>query len=349
MQQPTPAGEPSPPARRGRRGGLLVALCSFLYLLVSVHLWFMLREGDAWWPATLLQFSPRWVAALPLAVLVPAALWLRRRALLMLLPAAVVVVGPFMDFCVPWDHLAGDEPHGMAVRVMTCNMHYAQHLDPLRLDDLVAGSHPDIVTLQEWPEDSSSALMTGKDWHVQRTPRLFLASRFPIRSFIELGVHSDSPKGNIGRFELETPAGVVALFSVHLISPRHGLYEVVHDKEEGPEDIQVNSDRRLEQSEFLASEAAAIKGPRLLAGDFNTPPSGVIYRLWEPYTDAFSAAGWGWGYTFYGGRTMVRIDHIFASKGWRCTRCWVGPYIGSLHRPVLADLIWTGDNAAGRP
>jgi hypothetical protein len=184
--------------------------------------------------------------------------------------------------------------------------------------------------------------MSGKDWHVQRTQRLFVASRFPIRGFTLLGNHSDKPKGNVGRFELETPAGVVTLFSVHLASPRGGIYEVVHDKEEGPEDIQENSDLRRRQSEFLAREAARTPGPLLLAGDFNTPPGGTLYALWEPYTDAFAAAGWGWGYTFYGGRTMVRIDHVFAGTGWRCTRSWVGPNIGSPHRTVLADIVWTG-------
>jgi vancomycin resistance protein VanJ len=138
----------------------------------------------------------------------------------------------------------------------------------------------------------------------------------------------------------------VTFISVHLASPRHGIYEVIHDRARGPADIQASSDRRWEQSEFLAHEAAEVSGPKLLAGDFNTPPESAIYRgLWEPYTDAFTAAGWGWGYTFYGGRTTVRIDHIFAGRGWHCVHCWVGPDIGSPHRPVLADLVWTGDNA----
>jgi vancomycin resistance protein VanJ len=42
----------------------------------------------------------------------------------------------------------------------------------------------------------------------------------------------------------------------------------------------------------------------------------------------------------------VRIDHILAGPGWYCARCWVGPDVGSPHRPVLADLIatWKGEN-----
>jgi endonuclease/exonuclease/phosphatase (EEP) superfamily protein YafD len=80
----------------------------------------------------------------------------------------------------------------------------------------------------------------------------------------------------------------------------------------------------------------------LLAGDFNTPPESALFsQLWGGYTDAFSTAGWGWGYTFRSWKTTVRIDHILAGPGWSCERCWVGPYVGSPHRPVLADLTYS--------
>ena len=111
-----------------------------------------------------------------------------------------------------------------------------------------------------------------------------------------------------------------------------------------PDDLEANNELRWKQSEYLgAGEAAAVAGPVLLAGDFNTPPESAIFRrLWTPYTDAFGAAGWGWGYTFIGGRTRVRIDHILAGPGWYCERCWVGPDVGSPHRPVITDLTWPG-------
>jgi endonuclease/exonuclease/phosphatase (EEP) superfamily protein YafD len=316
-----------------------------LYLAAVVALWLLLREADLWWPATLLQFSPRALVALPLALLLPAALFLRRRSLVPLLVAGLVVAWPLMNFNIPWGQFFSETPQGMGVRVMTCNMHY-HATNPTPLDDLVAGTHPDIVVLQELSKDNVSALMKAPEWHVHREPGQFLASRFPIRGMTRLGTNSESPKGSVARYELETPAGVVTFFSVHLASPRHGLYEVVHDRARGRADVQASSDRRWEQSEFLAHEAAEVRGPKLLAGDFNTPPESAIYRgLWAPYTDAFTAAGWGWGYTFFGGRTMVRIDHIFAGRGWACARCWVGPDVGSPHHPVLADLVWTGDNA----
>ena len=90
----------------------------------------------------------------------------------------------------------------------------------------------------------------------------------------------------------------------------------------------------------LAAEAARCSGPVLVVGDFNTPPESPIFdEVWDGYTDAFSAAGWGWGYTFFGTKTMVRIDHILASRAWGVTACRVGQFIGSPHRPVIADLV----------
>jgi vancomycin resistance protein VanJ len=346
MEPPRPAavGEAPPPARRGRRLRAFVAVCSWLYLAAVVGLWLLLLEADLWWPATLLQFSPRWAAALPLALLLPAALLLRRRSLVPLLGGGLVVAWPLMGFNVPWGRLLGEAPQGKKVRVMTCNMHYYR-TDPRLLDDLVAGEQPDVVALQEWDERNRSALLATPDWYVHRESGQFLASRFPIRGPTRLGKDSESPKGSVARCELETPAGVVTLFSVHLTSPRQGLYEVIHDRTRGAAEVQASSDLRWDQSDFLAHEAANLRGPLLLVGDFNTPPESVLFRrLWQPYTDAFTAAGWGWGYTFYGGRTMVRIDHVLAGKGWHCTQCWVGPNIGSQHRPVLADLVWTAEN-----
>ena len=91
----------------------------------------------------------------------------------------------------------------------------------------------------------------------------------------------------------------------------------------------------------MAAEAGRAAGPVLLVGDFNTPPESVIFRrVWSGYANAFSDAGWGWGYTFRTRRTAVRIDHVLVGGGGRATTCWVGPDVGSPHRPVVADVAW---------
>jgi endonuclease/exonuclease/phosphatase family metal-dependent hydrolase len=221
-------------------------------------------------------------------------------------------------------------------------MHYTK-ADAARVEGLVNETEPDIVALQEWPESNHTSLLSGPGWHWHRTPRLFLASRYPIRRAVNLGLHSSGPDGSVGRYELETPVGVIHLFSLHLASPRPGISAMIHENHRRPANIETNIARRWEQSEKVAREAAGVWGPLLLVGDFNTPPQSSIFRrVWGGYSDAFSSAGWGWGYTFFDAKTLARIDHVLLGEGWYCRRCWVGPDIGSPHRPVLADLIWPG-------
>jgi endonuclease/exonuclease/phosphatase (EEP) superfamily protein YafD len=305
---------------------------------VVLAAWLLLRWADVWWSATLLLFSPRWLLGLPLAVLVPASAILRRRALIPLGVAAVVIAGPVMGFCIPWQNLFTAPPAGERFRVLTCNMH--GHADAALLEDLVRAAEPDIVALQEWPESGHAPLLTGPGWHTHRTPRLFLASRHAIRKATDLGLNSYGPHGSVIHYELETSAGVLSVFSLHLASPRESIYETIHESRQGPSDIRANIERRWEQSVNVAVEAAKVKGPLLLAGDFNTPPESAIFSdIWMAYDDAFSNAGWGWGYTFYGAHTMVRIDHVLTGRGVSCSRCWVGPDIGSPHHPVVVEVI----------
>ena len=90
----------------------------------------------------------------------------------------------------------------------------------------------------------------------------------------------------------------------------------------------------------ISDFARRCRGPVLLAGDFNTPGESGIYReYWDDFCNAFSASGWGFGYSYYYGlRCQVRVDHILGGSGWQSRRCWIGPDVGSPHRLVLADL-----------
>jgi endonuclease/exonuclease/phosphatase family metal-dependent hydrolase len=341
---------PGAAARRRPLAARLVAAASWAYLAVVVGCWLLLYLTDLWWPATFLAFAPRWLLAGPLVVLVPAAAWWRRPALIVLALAGLLVVGPVMGLCIPWGRLAGGPPPGPRLRVLTCNMHYKKYPDSSALDDLVAAAQPDVVALQEWLPQNQSAVLGEKSWHRHRALHIFLASRYPILRTTELGGHSGSKKGLVRRYDLDTPAGVVAFFSLHLASPRQGLFEAVQDSERGAAEIRAGSDLRWLQSRQLAAETARVGEPLLLAGDFNTPPQSALFRdLWGGYTDAFAAAGWGWGYTFHASHTLVRIDHVLAGPGWSCERCWVGPDLGSPHRPVIADLVWRGASPALAP
>jgi endonuclease/exonuclease/phosphatase (EEP) superfamily protein YafD len=326
-----------------------VAACAGLYLAAVVAVWLVVASAaERWWPATVLLFAPRMLLAVPLVVLVPAALWTRSRvAVAAALAAGVLVAGPVMGFNIPWSRLGPDTVSGQRLRVLTLNMHYGQN-DPRGFEALMKSSGPHVVAVQEWQGAEKSLLEAAPGWHVHATPRLFLASRHPIRSATELGDDSMGAHASAAHYELETPSGLVHLFSLHTATTREGISDILHKCRNGPSELQENSDRRREQMEFGAGRAAACPGPVVVLGDFNTPPQSPFFgRVWRGYSNAFSAAGWGWGYTFCGARTMVRIDHILLGPDWRCTGCQVGPAVGSPHRPVIADLVWLGSPSAG--
>jgi endonuclease/exonuclease/phosphatase (EEP) superfamily protein YafD len=319
-----------------------VGVGNWLYLAAAVVAAVVLRFGDEWWPATFLMFAPVWVFALPTVALIPAAGVWRRRALLPGLLAVVLILGPVSGFCVRWPAVSGTSAGGLRLRVLTCNMHYGNP-DPERLNRLIEKTDPDVIVLQEWLRPRQLAVFGQGRWHLFAANGQFLASRHTIRRAELIGSDADNPDGSAARYELVTDQGVVTFFSVHFASPRDALFAVSRGRAGGPALLEENSALRRRQSEHLETRAAEVVGPVVLAGDFNTPPQSVLFRgVWDGYTDAFSSAGWGWGYTFRAARTMTRIDHVLMGPGWHCDECWVGPNVGSPHRPVVAELVWSG-------
>jgi endonuclease/exonuclease/phosphatase (EEP) superfamily protein YafD len=310
----------------------LIAIAGLCMTLWSV--------SDVWWPATVLMYMPRWVFALPLAVLVPAALLTRARSLGPLLLAAILLIGPFTGLCLPWRQWTAAEATGPRVRVLTCNVHYHQ-LNAASLRALIDDTAPDIVALQYWTGRFEEPLFEPGNWHLHREGQFCLATRYPIKDVQPLG----DPLIAV-RAELEVPQiGRLFFVNLHLETPRDGLLAVLHQGGSGVAKLQENMALRRVQSAQAYGWLREVNGPLLIAGDFNTTVESTIYQeYWSSYTNAFSVAGLGWGQTqFTPRRTATRIDHILLGPGWRCVHCWVGPFVGSEHRPLLADLRWEGD------
>jgi len=345
-----------PPQGRARRFLLVtLALGVGLYavgiLLVWLLLWF---AGDRWWFATVMLFAPRWIYALPMAVLVPAAAAARRGLLWPLLGGAVVVVVPIMGLCLPWKRYSAGE--GPVVRVLTCNVQ-GRYLDGPALVELVDRLKPDVVALQEY--ESATDLSWPAGWHVHKRGALAVASPHPLRHVAPwLCPHPgrESPTTHGIRCIVETPDCTFTFVNVHLSSPHYGLATVldrwtVVAPSRSPALVAAIAARRRE-AESLAGWVVGSSGPVILAGDFNMPTDSTIYRdVWGGYDNAFSQTGFGFGYTkwssIHGLVYGLRVDHVL-SESMSPRRCWVERDVGSDHVPLVAELVGTAPPGDGR-
>ena len=332
---------------------LLLMVSSLVYVASVVGIWVLLIfQAERWWLATLLLFGPRWVYALPLAVLVPAASVWQRWLLGPLALAAAVVVGPIMGFNVPWQTLGA---HGRAdLRVLSYNID-RWSVDAEDFSVMLETLEPDLVAIQEYP---SRRWALPEGWYIRRAGELVVLSAHPIVQ-TEVSRNRWSLRGqpyvNGLYCVVETPWGRVGFASIHLKTPRPALSAVL-DREtivdlEQTDFATRGIRRRWRESEDMARWLSGFPEAKIVAGDFNMPSDSAIYRnYWRGYRNAFQRAGWGFGYTkqtvIRGWQYGTRIDHILTGGTWHATRCWLGPDLGSDHYPLIADL--AGSRAAGR-
>jgi vancomycin resistance protein VanJ len=332
---------------QGRRGWATraVIVAVWLYLAGVLAFWALVRfTADRWWVGSLLMYGPQWFGLLPLAVLVPLALYFRRRLIWPAMIGLVVLAVPVMGFRVSGFPAGEGDAGAPTIRILTCNCN-GGNLDSARLAELVARTRPDIVALQEWTnKNGMEEAWQAEGWHVQSGTELCLATRFSIRQSEDFGYSVLQGKGFATRYELETPWGELHYFNVHLASPRPGLDAFIHQKWRAADTIEANTELRRRESELIRERVDQASGAVLMSGDFNLPSDSAIYRrYWSDLTDSHEAAGWGFGYTWHTRRFgHLRIDHILAGPGWRVRHSEVGPDVNSDHRPVVADVEWVG-------
>jgi len=322
-----------------KRGRAVAWLC-WLYLTLILAVWALVAlASDEWWPATLLMFLPRWMWALPLVLLAPLAAWRRPHAQWILLAGGIVVAWQLMGFSIPWNRLSNEESDRFRCRVLTCNV----HRNPFGIKGIFAEIRPDIVVLQDCPHHFEPTDFGEGRWYVWSHGQFVLASRYPILEPIALEP-PEGPRDAAVRARLKAPGDFdIRFYVLHLESPRDALVALRRRGLDGGEVLQTNSNTRRSQSAAITAWILKDTGPLLIAGDFNTPSDSTIYNtFWSDYSNAFSEAGLGWGHTYHANHVALRIDHILAGPGWRCRHCWVGPEVGSEHRPVIADMEWVG-------
>ena len=332
-------------AKKFRLLRMFISTSACLYVLAMLALWIGLRvAGDRWWAATLVLFGPRWVFILPYAALLPATLIFRLRSSWITIGGAGVTLFALMGFCLPWRGLIPNADGGPTLRVLSCNTHN-EELDIPSFRRVMEAEQPDVIALQGWNGAQKAALFGEGEWYVQFDGELCVASRYPVGKREELVSPRKVPwRESAIRYDVKCPFGIIPLVDLHLASPHLPFLAVLTQSPDGPAQVHDNISNRLERSRMIGEKARAMGASVLLLGDFNTPPDSRVFAAgWSSFSDAFTSAGFGLGYTYFEGGTAARIDHVLMGSAWRCRKSWVGAKVGSKHRPLLADIQWVGE------
>ena len=134
-----------------------------LYLLVLLLLWGVIYVDDGTlWLVTLFLFSPRWIVALPLLLLVPWTLIWTPKWIWMALIQSLVIVIPIMGFrvAIPTQQAGGNQP---PLRIMTCNLGGGS-INTAKLVALVKLHRTQVLLLQECPTSVSFPVFQQLGW-----------------------------------------------------------------------------------------------------------------------------------------------------------------------------------------
>ena len=356
--------------RRAERWTSRVAWAWCVLVLVIWPL--LLTISESFLPATLLAYGPRIVLVLPFVVLLPIAVVASRTALVPLMLAALVVAGPIMGARVSHYSLGRSAPEHApsgALRVLTFNTE-GGGVVAMQLRDAIERLHPDLLALQECGDALWDTLQALPSWYHHREASLCTASRWPMSApdvmprsdFARIATYGFGGTGLVVRYAIDAPSGRFHIVNLLLETARKGLEGLSgaagfipdrfgassgtrDDAATALERINLNAQIRERESERAAIWASRgdQRIPLIIMGDFNLPVESSIFRRhWSTFTDAFEAAGSGFGWSKQEGsllRIRIRIDHVLTrADGPTPIGTWLGPDLGSDHLPVIADL-----------
>lgn len=342
------------PSKRGWVRRHWMTVLTLIGCGITLSFWAAIKQlGDNTPYGTVLLFGPRWLYVLPWVLTGCLFLQVNRFAKAVFLITGWIAIFHVLMLNVPVRTLTAGQ--GEIIKILTCNLGPVNK-DPKGLEGLIFSESPDVVMLQETIRNPTISWPDG--WTHQQVGGLLIASRFPMT------LRQDEPADPIGTkqkrpqapvkhsmvlfVDIQTETTKICVATVHLPTPRKGLIEFLEEvdsnEEESTEVLEDEIEIRSRASKYVHDRVQGRGSVDIVAGDFNMLADSRIYRRdWSDYKNAFTYGGWGIGYTkfekFEGHQVMGRIDHILVLAQHGVRRCWVGPHIGSDHRPLLAEVV----------
>lgn len=303
----------------------------WLFSLMLLFLYPVRRWTGDWFPLVrLLNYVLPWMLIFLLPAMVLAGFSGQRWLVLSLVSAAILIGLNFAILYWP-RHAPAPAPDAFTVKIMSHNLF--SRADPQLIAETMRQEGITIILFQEaahipqavWQELNQPA----DPWYMDQADTQAIISRYPI---IERAVAWD--RGRTQKVVLETPAGPVAVWNVHLWPPV--MYEIA---------------RHDEGAAGLVADIAAMAGPLIVAGDFNATDQTATYHMVNRHlSEAHRQVGYGLGLSYPAPPLsfnnfpivtglMLRIDHIFYSDHFVVHQAVTWPHsVGSDHLPVMAQL-----------
>jgi endonuclease/exonuclease/phosphatase family metal-dependent hydrolase len=219
---------------------------------------------------------------------------------------------------------------------------------------------PDLILLQDARNGGADLMRRIPGMYASDLGQFAFLSKFPIQSaaVVQSALAEGQPVA--ARYEIEFQGRAIAIYNVHLPTPRQQLSRFVGGRRvlgdlvghghraAGYGNYRDWIQARIRTAQTLVKVFAEEKYPMIVGGDFNTPDHGYIYHLFAgEMVDAFPHAGRGWGLTFPGSThnpisffgPWLRIDYFFVGRGWRVTECRPETGRKSQHKAVFARFL----------
>lgn len=322
---------------------LRLSILGWSYLL-SLLLWLSLRLlffDRFWWLALLNTFAP--YLFLPLVILLPLALWYRRRTLFfgMILGCLLFVLlfQPRLNF---FSKAVSINPADSVLKVMSFNLLWSNQ-DYAKIAQLLRQTKPDLLGVQELQPNQLTnflkAIAPNYPYYaihpVDRFHTVALFSRLPIETTkplseppIERGIQAIVRIGNqrINVLVTHLAPNNMPLFPIHqFIAETRDRYA-----------------RRAAETTYLKELVQQRSLPTVMLCDCNlTDTSEAYQQLRQGLRDSFQERGQGLGHTIFANGIpfpIQRIDYIWHSDEIEAIDAFVAPESGSDHLPIVATL-----------